>query len=1492
MMKVRFFYYFSKMNYKRPGGYFFIVFLTLALGSTAQFFKENKGQWASHILYKADLKSGALFIEKEGITYNLFNAQSFVGAHKHQLDASKIEKLRFHGLKMLFRSPQKTATVESYQKSRQYFNYFTGKNPEKWQAKVPAYNEILYRNIFNGIDFKLTYTQSELEYTYKVNPYADPAQIVVSYAGAGKLFIDRNGNLHITNSIEDFIEEKPYAYQRINNQKVEVSCAFELLNDSTFSFRLGKYNPAYPLIIDPVLVFCSYSGSTADNFGMTATPGTDGSFYAGGTTFNIGYPTTLGAYDVNFHGTPAYGITDVVITRYDSAGSSLIYSTYLGGIQAETVHSMIVNDSNELYIYGATGSADFPVTANAFDTVFNGGPYLFFVYNGTKFNNGTDMYVAHFSADGSQLLNCTYLGGSDNDGVNHTFDSVLVSGNTYMHPYDTLQHNYGDQYRGEIFLDKSGNVYVASSTRSADFPIVNGFDNTLGGNQDGIIVKLDSSLSSVLFSSYIGGSLEDAGYSVKVDSAYNVYVCGGTVSPDFPVTSGVLSNTFNGGKADGYIVKIDSSGNNILAATYIGTTAYDQCYFIDLDYFGNVYTVGQTKGAMPITAGVYNNPGSSIFIQKLQNDFSALYFSTVVGNGSTVADFSPTAFLVDRCENIYLSGWGGNILTSNTLTGMPLTSNAFQTTTDGYNFYFMVLKRDAAGLIYGSYFGGNISREHVDGGTSRFDKNGIIYQSICAGCGRNSDLPTTPGAWSQTNNSNNCNNGTVKFDFEIIPKAAFQPSSTSGCAPLTVTFSNLASSGDAYFWDFGNGDTTSTEFNPVRTFSTPGNYQVTLIVTDSICRIKDTAIQTITVYAPVTVNAGNDTVLCDTLIRLTATSSGGANQFIWSSNNLFTDTLNSNLSDSTLQYFIPDSMWLYVNAYNGFCSNIDSVYIRVIIPKFNLSTGCNDTTLITAQIIGDTSGLQYMWQPPVNIIGGQGTPQLQVLNPSVGNIYTLTVTNSLNCSYTDSIAVYPLVTTNSGPDIATCDTVTLTAASTGGANQFIWSSNNLFTDTLNSNLSDSTLQYFTTDSTWVYLLATNGFCSDTDSVYISTLFTPFSLSFTCSDTTLITAQINGDTTGLQYTWQPPVNIIGGQGTPQLQVLNPSVGQFYYLTVTNPANCSLTDSIAVSPNVQVDAGANATTCDSTVVTATATGNVSGYVWSSSNTFSDTLSLTNTLTFTDTTGIYWLYVYAGNGFCDNYDSVQVEILLNTPFTLQTECMGDTLSVKALLLPGQYTYVWQPDSLIFSGQGTDEVLLFPDSTVWVTLTVTNTYGCAFTDSVLVQTTGLSAADFTINAQDDTVLLGNSTVITVLPEGDFSYTWMPVNATGNTVEVTPKSTTTYWVTISDSLGCSYRKQITIYAVDVICEEPYIYIPNAFTPNGDGKNDVLYLRGEYIDEMDLKIFDRWGELVFETDKPSVGWDGTYKGEPVEPAVFVYHLRVICWGGTEFFKKGNITVIR
>jgi gliding motility-associated-like protein len=366
------------------------------------------------------------------------------------------------------------------------------------------------------------------------------------------------------------------------------------------------------------------------------------------------------------------------------------------------------------------------------------------------------------------------------------------------------------------------------------------------------------------------------------------------------------------------------------------------------------------------------------------------------------------------------------------------------------------------------------------------------------------------------------------------------------------------------------------------------------------------------------------------------------------------------------------------------------------------------------------------------------------------------------------------------------------------------------------------------------------------------------------------------------------------GTNTINVLPNINGQTYYLYLTNSFNCTYVDSITVYPAVMVNAGANQSSCNAVWMQANASGGAVNFVWSSQSNFSDTISLSDSLLSPDSAGTFWYYVSATNGFCSGTDSVQVTIYPKTPFEFFNECMGDTVIVTAWANDGNepYTYLWQPDSVLYSGQGTDSVILFPDSSLWISLTLTNQYGCSTADSIIIQSTGLSANDFTIQAQQDTVLLGNSTEITVLPTGDFAYSWQPVNATGNTLVVTPEQNTVYSVTITDSLGCSYRKYITIYAIDVICDEPYIYIPNAFTPNGDGKNDVLYIRGEYIEQLDLKIFDRWGELVFETDKQAKGWDGTYKGEPVEPAVFVYHVKVKCLGGEEFFKKGNITVIR
>lgn len=1297
-------------------------------------FVENKGQWNGSVLFKANLGTGALFVERNSFTYNLYNSEEI---HQNHFTTNPTPtNIKYHAYKINFVNSL-NAKITSEGKYTEYYNYFFGKDKNTWQSNVSAYKTVNYQNIYNNIDFQIYSLGNLLKYDVILKPESNINDVQLNYEGVDHLKITKYGSIIITTTVGEIVEQKPYAYQNINGVKFEIPCEFVLKNN-TISFKInGKYNTKTPLIIDPILIFASYSGSTADNFGMTATYGYDGSLFAGGTAFNIGYPTTLGAFDSSFNGFPGNGLTDVVITRYDSTGSNLIYSTYIGGTATETVHSLIATGNNELYLYGATSSFDFPTDANSFDNTFNGGTPVYYISNGSNFTNGTDIYVAKLNQTGTNLLGSTYLGGNLNDGVNST---------TSLN-YDTLMNNYGDQYRGEIMLDQYDNCYITSSTMSPNFPLINGFDNTLNGNQDAVIVKLNSDLSNVFWSTYLGGDNVDAGFSVKVDTSGYVYVCGGTASSNFPSTPGSINANFIGGKTDGYITKIDTNGSQIIASTLIGTNNYDQCYFIEIDRFGSIYTVGQTRGTFPIINAPFKNPNSSNFIVKMDNNLSTVNYSTVFGNGGTITKFSPSAFLVDRCENVYVSGWGGDILTGPALNGMPTTPGAFQPNSpNGFDFYLIVLERNIQSLLYGTYFGGSLSNEHVDGGTSRFDKNGIVYQSVCAGCWSNDDFPTTPGAWSNTNNSSGCNNGTFKFDFQIVPKAIFTVDNYIGCAPLTVTFTNNSNSSDTYLWDFGGSDTTSQIFNPIRTFTTAGTYNVTLIIQDSICNTIDTAKQVIVVNPPITISAiSNDSSSCSPVI-LSATATG-ATSYIWSTNMLFSDTLNPSLNNN-VTVFNNHSITYYVKATNGICSDVDSVIVNFHEPSqpnlgLDHQQGCAPLTVHFTNNSGPND--YYVWN-----FGGNDTTS-QTLNPirtfsAAGNYpVSLTVVDSIcNTSLTTSInIIVDTPVSISTPSVINSCGAAILYSTGSGANGYIWSTNILFSDTLNADLSDS-LTVNVSDTSTYYLMGFNGVCFDIDSI--------------------------------------KVNFNGVQ-----------------IATTNGAICS---------------GQN-----------------------------DTLSVIS--------------------------------INNQPLN----------------------YTWQPITEIISGENTSNPIVNPLITTMYYVTAQNSFGCSANDSSLVVVSGFNPNNINITADKDTLINGEGTYLHALPDSNFSYTWFPAsNLSSSTIAnpfANPTSTTTYSVNyIENSSGCKYQKSYTIYAFELLCGEPDVYLPNAFTPNGDKENDVLYLRGRNVESMHLKIYDRWGELVFETTQQNIGWDGTYKGKPVDPAVFVYHLSVICVDGQEYFKKGNVTVIR
>ncbi|MFZ1825469.1 MAG: PKD domain-containing protein [Chitinophagales bacterium] len=824
-------------------------------------FTENKNQWQSQILFRADVPMGYMYLEKTGFTFDLANPEDMANVYYLKDNAIKIDPedviVSKHAYKIIFQNAN-NPEVTSEGKSNDYSNYFIGNDKSKWSSKVFAYNKVKYGGLYDGIDAVIYPSEYYVKYDFIIAPGANANQIQLQYEGVNNLRIE-NGNLVYDISFTQQIETKPVAWQIIEGEKIYIPCNYQITNNIvSFIFPEG-YNSEYTLTIDPELIFGSYTSSTTDNWGYTATYDLEGNLYGGGIAIGTGYPTTVGAYDITFAGGPGFYGCDAGITKFSSDGSSLLWSTYLGGTGNDLPHSLIVNSIGELLIYGSTGSSNFPSTTGAFDEDYNGGSAVT-VTTVLEFT-GVDIFIAKLSADGSSLNASTFIGGSNNDGFN-------VATATY--------YNYGDHARGEVIVDADDNVYIASSTNSDDFPVTAGsFDDDYGGTQDAIVLKMNSDLSSIIWATYLGGTSADGGYSLKLQSDGNIVVTGGTASSNFPVTDGAWDETF-GGIVDAFVAILNPTGSSLIASTFAGTSQYDQSYFIETDIDDHIYITGQTRGDWEVSDDVYFNSGGSQFITKLSSDLSSVIFSTRFGSGTTAVNISPSAFLVDVCENIYVSGWGGSVnngfnFATGTTTGMAITPDALDASTDGSDFYFIVLEKNALNLLYATFFGGPLSHEHVDGGTSRFDKSGTIYQAVCAGCGGNDDFPTTPGAWSEYNGSSNCNLGVGKIEFNLAGVYADSEADPDivGCAPFTIHFENLSSDAEEYIWNFGDGSAESNAFEPIYTFTEAGTYTVSLVVIDSqTCNIADTAYLSVIVYQD-SIHASFDTeqiFSCDSLI--------------------------------------------------------------------------------------------------------------------------------------------------------------------------------------------------------------------------------------------------------------------------------------------------------------------------------------------------------------------------------------------------------------------------------------------------------------------------------------------------------------------------------------------------------------------------------------------------------------------------------------------------
>lgn len=820
--------------------------------TTSTEFIENKGQWGTWVKYMAKTLAGELYLEQDGFRYVLSDDKNTakLDSFHHGLMRTP-PTIKHHVYKVSLLGANNVQIIGKKQQAM-YYNYFLGNDPKKWASGIHPYLALEYPNVYDGIDMHVGSEAGSIVYDFYVAPEADVTKIKLKYEGPDRMRVDKQGNLNIYTSVGEVRELTPYVYQYIGDEKVMVACNYKLEgNVLSFEFPDG-YDKSRKLIIDPtVTLWASFTGSTADNWGFTATYDDAGNFYMGGIVNCLAaagggaFPVSPGAYQTVWGGGQgASGFqfaSDIGIMKLSPDGTTRIYATYIGGVNNERPHSMIVDPSGNLIIAGRTLSPNYPVTPGAVQTVKN---------------SASDIIVTKLNAAGSALVASTFLGGSGEDGIN--FDSTEYG-------YGHLKFNYGDDARSEVQVDNLGNIYVAGCTSSPDFPTTStAIATTLSGLQDGVVFKLNSNMTTLLWSTYLSGIGDEAGYVLAFNpSQTSVYVAGGTSSPNFPVGTGGWQSTYQGDSADGFILKFrNSAPYNVQRGTYVGTSNFDQVYGIQVDYTGNVYVMGQSMGGtFPITPGVYSNPNNCQFIMKIDSNLSTNLLSTQFGSipGSpTQTNISPVAFLVDTCENIYVSGWGGNIMGlaalshTGTTTNMPVTSDAFQSTTDGFDFYFIVLSPGMSSLLYATYYGRNATGsygEHVDGGTSRFDKKGIVYQGICANCGGNPtgvpSFPTTPGVYSPTMPSPNCNQAGLKIAFNIGPVDVNINAgpSLSGCAPLTVNFTNATTNALSYVWNFGDGSAPVTSFAPSHTFTAAGTFTVTLAAANSSACFKtdDTA---------------------------------------------------------------------------------------------------------------------------------------------------------------------------------------------------------------------------------------------------------------------------------------------------------------------------------------------------------------------------------------------------------------------------------------------------------------------------------------------------------------------------------------------------------------------------------------------------------------------------------------------------------------------------
>ena len=573
-------------------------------------------------------------------------------------------------------------------------NYFVGNNPKNWRTNIAQYRQVSEDNVYPGVNLVYYGTQGQLEYDFDVAPGADPSVIRLGFKGADNMRLDPRGELVLDAAGGEVRLRKPVAYQEIGGSRQPVAVAYALTGKDTASFQIAKYDSRLPLVIDPILSYSTYLGGSGIDSGNAIAVAPDNTAFIAGGTFSANFPT-VHALQPNEGGGPDFS-QDGFVAKISSDGSTLLYSTYLGGENQDIANGIAVDNSGNAYVTGTTLSPHFPVTPGSFNTECGGDGKC-----GASFNtNGlivSNAFVTELNAAGSGIIYSGFLGAYEN-----------VHGQA-------------------IAVDANGNAYVTGETQAniipnvAVFPITTdpgntAFQTTFAGSvtnptaTNAFVTKIGAAGSTILYSSYLGGNTEDAGYGIAVDGSANAYVTGLTYSTNFRTTAGALQTTF-GGAGDAFVSKVNTNGSgasSLVYSTYLGGAGLDQGNGIALDSSGDAYITGVTNSATPVftpPAGGYQpaNAGQGdAFVAELSASGGISYFTYLGGSNADAG----TGIAVDVNQFVYVTG-------STVSTNFPTAGAVFQPAYGGGNADSFVAKLGPFGpaptgatLVYASYLGG------------------------------------------------------------------------------------------------------------------------------------------------------------------------------------------------------------------------------------------------------------------------------------------------------------------------------------------------------------------------------------------------------------------------------------------------------------------------------------------------------------------------------------------------------------------------------------------------------------------------------------------------------------------------------------------------------------------------------------------------------------------------------------------------------------------